>query len=49
LSSLRTALAADPGNAHLARALEETERAVRLIEMNHVHPGTPGVSSGSDR
>jgi WD domain, G-beta repeat len=32
LTSLRAALAADPGDAAMARAVAETERAVRLLE-----------------
>ncbi len=32
LASLRAARAADPGNPHIARAIEETERAIRLLE-----------------
>jgi WD40 repeat protein len=37
LSSLRAALEAAPGNPALARAREETERAIRLLEDGNAH------------
>jgi WD40 repeat protein len=37
LSSLRAALEAAPGNPALARAVEETERAIRLLEDGNAH------------
>jgi hypothetical protein len=44
LTSLRTALAAQPGDVALTRAVEETERAVRLLEQSAARPAAePGI------
>jgi hypothetical protein len=47
LSSLRSALEAAPGNQAVARAVEETERAVRLLENGIGHPAD--ASTGNAR
>jgi hypothetical protein len=44
LRSLRAALAAEPGDAALIRAVEETERAVRLLEQRRARPGSSANS-----
>jgi WD40 repeat protein len=48
LSSLRAAMEAAPGNAALARAIEETERAVRLLEAGTGPPAAPSEPSAAD-
>jgi hypothetical protein len=49
LTSLRAALAADPANTSLARAIEETERAIRLMETRRNRLDAPRVPSAGDR
>jgi hypothetical protein len=46
LQSLRSALAADPGNEALGRALEETKKAVEALERA---PGRAGNAQGPPR
>jgi hypothetical protein len=45
LLSLRAALALDPENASLGRAVKETEDAIRLLERKHDTPSSPGTST----
>jgi WD40 repeat protein len=49
LTSLRTALASDPGNTALTRAIEETGRAVRLLEQKRDRITSLRVPATSDR
>jgi WD40 repeat protein/mono/diheme cytochrome c family protein len=49
LIALRAALAAEPGNATLARAFEETERAVRLLEQKRDRLNPASASTSEDR
>ena len=41
LVSLRSAMAAEPGNPGLSRAIEQTERAIKLLERKRDRPDSP--------
>ena len=49
LIALRAALAAEPGNPGLTRALEETERALRLLEQKRDRLNSASASKGEGR
>jgi hypothetical protein len=49
LIALRAALAAEPGNPGLTRALEETERAIRLLEQKRDRLNSVSASTSRDR
>ena len=49
LAALRAALAVEPGHAGLTRAVEETERAVKLLQQKRDGLNSASASTGEDR